>query len=526
MTSTIGVYKGNNKGESGTSALVQIVIVLAVVAGGLFGYWKYTSEQKRVADLAVKAKEATEGDDSTALLKAKKLFEEIGPEEKLIADDSILVALAELESQLYQTYGVASSKDKAEKYVSLAKDRDVRKAERYAADAYLLLGQGRAAEAEQVITALTDKGVRHAKLLHALSVAKLAQGKAKEAVLAAQEGQKLSTQLVRLPIAEGDALMALGNFPSALGAYQKATKLNSQHLRARTAISILAAVSRVGKPELLIKEMDRLLDEAGQLHGGAAPPRVNGFIEYGKGEIYLVDNKAQQALELADKSLQTDPGQAATLALKGRALAKLNKLDDAKKAFDEALTIAPSSLPIGKAAALVLQRAGKEQDALAYLQKVQAANPDNGMAWVELSLAQSRSNKAKDALKSADTALEKLGNAHDMAVFAKARALQADGQLDKARETYSEALSYHGNPEWAELYYQMGALRAAEKNWEEAAQLFQQAIKFWDKQGGAIDDVADAWDATGKAYQGMGGKKAKQSGEFFEKAENLRKGKV
>lgn len=520
-----GGYTRNVKREGAGSALIQVVVVGALVAGGVFFYAKTQGENKRVMDLAVSAKEKTEGDDAPALLEAKKRLADI-PEDKIRGNDAILSTAAELEAQLFQAYGVAASKAKATEYVQLLKDRNVRSAERYAAEAYLLLGEGKANEAEALLMDLmNNKGAaRHAKLLHALSVSKLAQGKAKEAVVAAQEGQKLSTQLVRLPIAEGDALLALGNIPSAANAYLKANKLNPDHLRARTALTLTAAVSRQGKPQLLRDGLDKLLEEANSKHDNAPPPRVKSFIEYAKGEIFLVDNDAKNALAMAEQSLATDPSQSASFSLKGRALAKLGKADEARKAFDEALALAPSSLPIAKAAYDVLLRLNKPQDGIAYLEKVKAANPDNGMIYVELSLAQSQAGQGKDALSNADIAIEKLGNAHDLAVFAKGRALQAAGQLDKARETYSEAVGYHQNQEWPELFYAMGQLRMAEKNWEDAAQSFEQAVKFWDKQGGSIDAVADAYENMGKAYEAQGKSKRREAAAAFEKAAELRKG--
>jgi tetratricopeptide (TPR) repeat protein len=520
-------YTVNTKRESGASALVQILVVAGLVGGAVFGWSKISGEKKRVAELAVKAKEATGGDDAPALLKAKGLFAEIGPEDKVIEDDAILAALAEIESQLFFAYGVAESKDAAQRLVGKARDRDLKKAERYAAEAYLMLGEGKANEAEAMLMdIINNRGARHAKLLHALAVAKLQQGKAKEAVVAAQEGQKLSTQLARLPIAEGDAFMAIGNYAGALNAYNKAKKVNPDHLRAKTAITIVAGISRQGKPELLVKELDRLLEEANHLHNNAPPPRVKAFIEYGKGELALVNNNAADALAMAEASLATDAGQATALGLKGRALAKLAKVDEAKAAFDAALTAAPSSLPIAKAAAATLKRAGKGEDGLTYLQKVVAATPENGIAHAELSLFMSSIGKGKDGAKEAEEAIKILGNAHDLAVFAKGRAMHADGQAEKALEVYKEALGYHGNPDWPELYMALGDVRMDEKNWEEAISAYESAIKFLDKQGGSIDDVADAWELIGKANQNMGKKRQKEAKEAFDKAEALRKGQA
>ncbi len=519
-------YTRNVKKEGAGSAIVQIVVVAGLVAGGVFAYGKVQGERKRVMDLAVAAKEATEGDGGPALLAAIKKFDAIGSDDKIEKDDAILSSLAEIESQLYFAYGMKEYEAKAKKHLDMLKGRQVRTAERFAAEGYILLGDGKAAEAEKVVTELTDRGIRHAKLLHVLSVAKLAQGKAKEAVLAAQEGQKLSTQLVRLPIAEGDALLAVGNIPSSANAYLKASKLNPEHMRARTALTLVAAVSRKGKPELLIKELDRLMAETttNPKFGGSAPPRVKAFIEYAKGEVYLVDNNAKDALAMAEAATTTDPTQPAAFALKGRALAKLGKAAEARKAFDDALVLSPASLPIAKSAYVVLAATGKGPEGVKYLERVLAANPDNGMSYVELSLAQSSLGKSKEALDSATKAMEKLGNAHDMAVFAQARALQADNQLDKARETYGKAIEYHANPEWPELFFAMGQLRMQEKNYEDAVQNYGQAVKFWDKQGGSIDLVADAYEGMGKGYDAQGKKKKKEAQEAFDKAAQLRKG--
>jgi tetratricopeptide (TPR) repeat protein len=517
-----GPSRNPHKRESAGSALMQIAIAIVLVAAAVFVYWKVQGEKARVADLAVKAREATQGDDAVALLKAEKLYMDIGDEAKVLKDDAILAQLAELEAQLYQAYGVEGAKAKAEKYVAMAKDRDVRKAERYAAEAYLLLGQGKAVEAEQGIMAVLDRGGRHGKLLHALAVAKLAQGKAKEAVVAALEGEKIANQLVRLPITEGDALLEQANFGAAKAAYKKALALNGNHLRARAATNLALAVSREGKPSLIEKELDRLLEEANTNHGGNPPPRVKGFIQYAKGEVFLVDNDAEHALEQANAALVTDPSEYVAVALKARALAKLGKLDEAKKAFNDALALAPSSIPIARQAAETLGRAGQAAEGVEYLEKVKATNPDNGLLYVYLTLAQAKAGKGKDALKTADIAIDKLGNASDVALFAKAKALQADGQIDKAREAYGEALGAHGSQDWAEVFYELGNIRAHEKLWDDAAKAYEQAIKSWDKTGGSIDDVADAYEAEANAYKAA--KKPKPAKEAADKAAELRKG--
>lgn len=522
-----GVYQRNVKRESPVSAIIQIVIAIALAAGGLYWYWGHTEKQKAVAELEKKAKEAQRADDAPALLEAKKLYEQI-PEYgvKLEDDEGILVAMAELTAQLYQAYGMAEMRSEAQRYVAAAKERDVHKAERYAAEAYLLLGDGDPVGAENVIKALTDKGIRHPKLLHALSVAKLAQGRAREAQKAAEEGQKLSTGLVRLPIAHGDALAAQGNFSSARSSYARALQLNGNHMRARTAILLAQAVSGDGSPKLLHKGAENLLNEVKTTHGDNPPPRVKAFILYADGEVFLREGDAKKALERAEEALATDSKLHEAFSLKGRAKARLGKLDEAKAAFEEALKAVPTSLPYALAAAETFLRAGKGDDAVKFLEGVTKAAPDNGFGFVHLAIVQAKAGKAKDALKTAEQAIAKLGNAHEMALFAKARALQADGDLEKARETYNEALASRVDRSWPEVFYEMGHVRMAEKSYDEAAALFGEAIKLWDKSGGSALDIADAYEGIAKAYEAMGGRaNQRKAAEFMQKARDKRSGK-
>lgn len=522
-----GVYQRNVKRESPVSAIVQIVLAIGIAVGGLYWYWGHVEKQKEVAKLHKEAKEAQKADDAPALLEAKKKYEEI-PQYgvKLEDDDDILVAMAELTAQLYQAYGMAEMRSEAQRYVSLAKERDVRKAERYAAEAYLLLGDGDPVGAENVIKQLTDKGIRHAKILHAMSVAKLAQGRAREAQTAAEEGQKLSTTLVRLPIAHGDALAAQGNFSSARSSYSKALQLNGNHMRARTAILLAQAVSGDGSPNLLHKGAQNLLTEVQNVHGENPPPRVKAFILYADGEVFLREGDAKKALARADEALSADPKLHEAFSLKGRSLARLNKLPEAKAAFEEALKAVPTSLPYALAAAETFGRAGKGDDAVKFVEGVTKAAPDNGFGFVHLAIYQARAGKGKDALKTAEQAVAKLGNAHEMALFAKARALQADGDLEKARETYNEALSSRGDRNWPEVFFEMGHVRMGEKAYDEAVALFGEAIKLWDKSGGSAFDIADAYEGMAKAVRAQGGRKNDRlADEYMQKARDKRSGK-
>ena len=173
---------------------------------------------------------------------------------------------------------------------------------------------------------MTSQGIRHGKMLHALSMAVTAQGRPEEGQKAAEEGMKLATGLVRLPIAQGDALLAQENYGSARAAYAKALATNGQHIWARTAVQLTDAITRQGKPALLLRECDKLMAELVATHPESVPVRTKAFILYTKGEVQLVGGQAEEALKLAEESIQTYRYSYRAHLLKGRALTRLVKL--------------------------------------------------------------------------------------------------------------------------------------------------------------------------------------------------------
>lgn len=520
-------YSRETKRESPVAALLQILVALAAAGGLLFWYYGNVQTKKAVADLRAKAIEAARGDDAPALLAAKKHFEEIPSHGVSIEDDErALVLMAELTAQLYQAYGMQEMRADAQKWVNLAKSRDLQKAERYAAEAYLLIGDGDLAGAEAMLRDLTDKqGVRDGKILHALSVALLESGKYKEAQAAAEAGMKLNVSLTRLPIAHGDALLAQANYGSARTAYKRAIQMNGNHLGARTAILLSQAVSGDGGAALLHKEAEKLRAEAMTQTGDTPPPRSLAFIEYAEGEVFSREGKDKEALAQADKALSIFPKLHMAQVLKGRSLARLGKVAEAKAAFEEALKAAPTSVPYATTAAESLWRAKQPKEGVSFLAGVVEKAPQDGQAWVQLSLAQARAGLANEAAESAKKAIEVLGNGHESALFAEARALQAAGKLDDARNKYNEALSARGNQQWPDVFFEMGWVRFEEKNFEDAAMLFQEAVKLWEKGAGTLDQIADAMDALSQSYQRMGGKKNERlAAEIRERAQKVRRG--
>lgn len=515
-----GGYQANTTRQGPLMAIIQIIVAVAIAGGALFFYLQHVNEKKRVAELTSQAREAAKRGDAAAFLEAKKKFIETGKEKE---DPAIIAAIAEITSFLYFEYGMKDERTDAQEYVQLSKDKDIQKAERYAAEAYLALGDGQAADAERTLIDLL-KRTRHAKLLHALAESKLIQGKAKEAQNAAQEAQKLSSQMVRVPLTSGDALLAQANFGAAKASYQKALLLNGDHLQARTKMLLAQALSGDTKPRLLHKGIKGLRTAAGE----TPPPRIDALLTYTDGEIFLSEGKAKSALKAADEALAKDPGLVDAYFLKARALAKRKKIKEATVAFNELAKKVPTSLPYALAAFTALDRVEKTKEGVVFLENVAKADPTNGKIYPHLSIAYAKAGDAKKAMEIADKAIEELGNAHDLALFSKARAFQAAGKAEDAQKTYSEAIANHegGSSNWPEVYFEMGSLRVDEKRYEEAVLLFKQAAAQWEKAKAPDDKVADAYQAAGKALEAQGGRRNKKGAEaFYKKARDVRRGK-
>ncbi|MBL93262.1 MAG: hypothetical protein CMH56_15795 [Myxococcales bacterium] len=500
-----GIYNPGINPESVPSVIIQIAVFALVVTGALAWYYSYVSELKRVAELFAKAREVQAGGDATAFLEARKYYIETG---KIEDDDSLLAHMGEVTALLYGVYGMDDLAGEAGDYLSLMRSRDLRKAERYAAEAYYYLGQGRSnpeayGQAESVITAITSQGIRHGKILHALSLSVLGQGRPAEAQRAAEEGMKLATGLVRLPIAQGDALLAQENYGSARASYAKALATNGQHIWARTAIQLTDAITREGKPALLLRECDKLLRELETLHPENPPVRTKAFILSTKGEVFFVDGQSEAALKSANDSLALFPFNDRAHLLKGRALARLGKNDEAKAAFAEATKLSPKSLDVAKQIAWYMNYMEDKEGALAVLEAVKTANEEESLVYPELVKAYIALEKVDEAKAAAEETIKRLGDAHELGNLSMARVHIAKKEADEAKAQLVEAHTNKGKP-WAELTVELARFGALGGDKLGAANTFVEVIKLYEKENAPVEQMYEAYTRAATAMKAVG----------------------
>lgn len=516
-------YEPELRRESVVSAALQVAVVLGATVGALYMYNEHVTEKKRVHDLANKAAEARLGDDAPSLLEAKKLYEEIFAKDGSavscaeMGDARVVSNLAEIDAQLYALYGMTALRADAETCLAKSKELKAERAERYAAEAYLLLGQGKAAEAETLMRDTLKRGGRDGRVFHGLSMALLAEGRAEEAARAAEEGLKISANLPRLPISQAEAMLAQGNTAGARDAFNRALRINGDHARARAGVVLADVASRNGKPALWLRELDKIKTSLGE----DAPPRSKAFLAYVRGEVLLFEGKFDDALKAADEAATADASMYQSKALKGRVLARQGKVADAKNAFREALQAAPGALTVAELGYASLKLAGKPEEGISLLESVNQASPESRDGYAVLAQAYFDVGQAEKAKPLIAECEKRFGGGHEAVLFLKGRDLAAT-DMEKATEKYVEASGAAGAP-WGAITMVLGeGFMSGKKDLEQAKTQFDEAAKLFMTEGAPVEVVAYALRRSADATEAMGGRKnAKLAEETRERVTRL-----
>ncbi len=515
-----GSYKmGESKGGF-IGCAVPVLVLAFVGALGLFFFKNTMGERERVDTLAKEAEKISRSDDFAGLAAAKAKYTEIGD---VLNEDKTTLAMAELSSLLYSQYGVASSKAPAEQYVDASTSRGLESAERYVADAYLKIAKGEAGLAEDRMTAMAKQGVRDARIYHALAESLLAQGRAREAQKAVEDGIRIKKGLYRLHTTHARTLIAQGKYAGAASALQQILQSNSGHVDARAIQLLLQTIARNGKPDRIDKEVSRLKDEIGEI--GLAAPKLDALLTYISGLNALNQGQVQNAIQAANTAIANDATLIDAMILKGDSLARLGKYAEAKASYEQANAVSPTNIRIGRSAFTSLHRGGQGELGVAILEKIMNAEPNNGNIYPPLAIAYAKIGKVEAAKTTAEKAIEKLGDGHADALFAKARALQAAKNSSDAQKTYQEALAAKKGGPWADVYYEMGWLRMSEKDYESADAAFKMATETWEKKRARVDLIADGYDAWAGALEAYRGRQKKvEIQKMRAKAKKLRVG--
>jgi tetratricopeptide (TPR) repeat protein len=352
-------------------ALRDVLIVGALLGGGLFLYRNNVTIRDKVQKIAVTASEKMQKDDLKSLREAEAAYNEILT---LDADNKIgLSGLAE--TYFHQWRHGLDTKAKAEETLARAEKEGSETPERYATRAYLDVVSGRAADAERSIKAMFDQNAYHSKLAHAYGWALLEQGKLNDANQAVQGALDTDFSASRYALTLAEIALRRGGSRNAgdKAALKSLSKvltsgMNQEHELALTMSAALRAKNygNIDRPAKWIQTVEA--------KGADIGPVAKAQLAWASGELALALGDAKVALEKAEEALAIKKDYPPFYELKARALVAQGKTPDAYAAYDEALKVGPSWRST-KWAYAYLKSANKSDDALTMLQDLESTEP-------------------------------------------------------------------------------------------------------------------------------------------------------
>ncbi|MBL8956450.1 MAG: cellulose synthase, partial [Myxococcaceae bacterium] len=352
------------KRESLPSALIQIILVGALLAAAVWFVVGRGNRKKEVAERLKEAKLIAVKDNPADLNKAIKAAEEVLALDATAPE--VLATLATIHTELWLLHKEASHEAKAKEYLDRAEKAESKSDERYGTKALHILASGKPKEAEDFVEELRKKGASTARLAYAQALALRQQGNLQLAraafVLASDKGWKDPS----FSSAFADAWLEEGQWLPALDYFNKAMANNPDHLRSKVGIALAR-----------IERKDRVADAAETLKDLLARPKeetspfLRGRVLAAAAELANFEEQWDQAINAADRALTENPDEAWALFAKAKALAA-KKDPGAPAAFDAVVAKVKAAPAFYFDGATLLQKAGNVDQAIALLDKYEA----------------------------------------------------------------------------------------------------------------------------------------------------------
>lgn len=478
------------KRESLPSALIQIVLVGALLAGAVWFVVGRGNRKKEVGDKLKEAKIVAIKDNPADLRKAIGLAEDV-----LKIDGSapeVLATLASLHTELWLTHREMSAEAKAKEYLEKAEKADSKSEDRYGTKALHILASGKAKEADEFVEELRKKGASTAKLSYAQALALKQQGNLQleraSFVLATDKGWKDP----QYSAAFGEALLEEGQPLQALDFFNKAMANNPDHLKAKVGIA-LARLERKDRVADAAETLKDLLSREAELS-----PALKARVYAAAAELANFEAQYDQAIVAADKALGVNPDDQWALFAKAKALA-LKKDPSAPAAFDAVIAKARTAPAFYFEGAMLLQQAGMADQAIALLDKYEAVfktivNPTadgkqvaflerDDRYWLTRGDVQRDSGKLDDALASYDKAINAKNVNLVKATYAKGSVYLAKKDFEGAEKQLVDITPPDGTGALPEAYVAMGEIQFSKKDWAAGCQSYAFALSKYKASG-------------------------------------------
>lgn len=468
------------KKESFGSAILQIAVVGAVLAGGFYFFHQKNQTKKEVAEKLKEARMLSLRNNPADLVKTLAQLDEIL---KLDASSGESLALAAaIHTDLWMNHKVAGAEAKAKDFLARAEKTEVRTEDRYGSHALHMIAAGDAPGAEKYIEDLRKQGANAAKLFHAQALAYKAQGQLSLARTAAVSAMDKAWKDPQYSASFAEMLLEEGLTLQAMDALAKSTSANPEHLRAR----VDGAIARLLRKDRMKEAAEFAADVLARPEAEVTPGLRSRALA-AKAMVFNVEAKWDEALKAADEGLALNADE--TWAMLARAEALAGKKDQGAAAAFEALVGKARTAPVFYfQGANALQAMGQGPAGMALLDKYEAVFKDikiphaDGTSTPMLDRDDRYWLAKGDILRTAGKDDEALA-AYDRAISAKninlIKAYYAKGKIYADRKDYPKTIEMlenialpDGTGQLAEAYMLMGEVMFAKKEWGPGCQNF------------------------------------------------------
>lgn len=308
--------------------------------------------------------------------------------------------------------------------------------EGYRQEAYLEIGElmlelrrpaAVIAALEEAARAAEAREERAARIYTAWARASLLQGQPNEAARLATLALEADNQYLPALVARGEAALLLGEVDVAMQMSQRALKEGPNE----PAALVLSgrAHARSGRPDVALQRLRKAADN------DPTDPRLRGILA----AFYLQQNQANQAYVVAREAAEVDPEEA-----KSRSRFTPNALTDgpvqeAIEAFERSARVERNSPVAWAAIGMMYYFAGEPAQAMAAVQRslrLDDSNLTGLMYQAQLELDAGRARRAERHARK----LLVIERGFPLGHVLLARALQAQGEVESAKEEYQAAL--------------------------------------------------------------------------------------
>jgi len=315
--------------------------------------------------------------------------------------------------------------------------------------------QGRDAARRALLAAKVESSEAHGLAGAVL----LEQGNEKEALERFERALKLSPRNVRALVSLGAYYRDAGDAVNALKMYSAATKLAPEHPVARLGI----AESRLA----LGQELAQALSDVQGVKGDALPVSLRERHRLVQGRLMTALGKASEARTLLTEGVKGPLAYEMFLAL-GEANRAAGDMAAAQRAFEQALTLKPSSEEAAAGVGRALLDRDREREVLS---RVEGEGPE--VALVRAAAYTKLGDFKRARVELARTRVEDRYPAEAIIYLAQADA--AEGERDRAREALEKTLAVTKKAK-AEVRTALGQLHWQDKALDKASTLLEAAV--------------------------------------------------